>query len=105
MANMDQSGLRDRKSVKEQDSDSNGKGETEVNFKEEQQRNKKTYGRTPDGSGMLYTCCLAMMPSIIAQYSTIRLAAAESISSICHYVILQGLTYTYICSLHCPPDP
>ena len=94
MANMDQSGLHERRPGKEQDIDSNSKAETDVNFKEEQQRKKKTYGRTPDGFGMLDTCCLAMMPSIIAQYSKIRLAAAESISSIRHYVILQGLTYT-----------
>ena len=90
---MDQSGLHDRRPVKEQESDSSSKAETELNFKEEQQRKKKTYGRTPDGSSMLYTCCPTMMPSIMAQYITIRLAVAESISSICHYVILQGLTY------------
>ena len=91
---MDQSGLHDRRPVKDHESDSSRKAETEVNFKEGQQRKKKTYGRTPDGSSMLYTCCPAMMPSIMAQSITIRLAVVESISSICHYVILQGLIYT-----------
>ena len=75
MANMDQSGLHERRPVKEQDSDPSSKAETEVNFDDEQQQphKKKTYGRTPDGTGMSYTCCRGiaricpcMMPSVMA---------------------------------------
>ena len=71
MANMDQSGLHDRRPFKEQESDSSSKAETEVNFKEEQQRKKKTYGRTPDGSSMLYTLqSVLQLPSQSHLYAT-----------------------------------
>ncbi len=49
---MDQSGLHERRSVKERDNVPSEKTETEVNFNEEHQHKKKTYGRTPDGTGM-----------------------------------------------------
>ena len=70
MANADQNGLHDRRPVKEQEGDRGSKAETEVNFKEEQQQHKKkkTYGRTPDGTGMSYTYCLRMLLSISAQF-------------------------------------
>lgn len=83
---MDQNGLHERRPGKEQDSDSSSKAETEVNFIEEHQRKKKTYGRTPDGTGMSYTYCPCMMRSVMGQYLINRLAAVESISSICHNV-------------------
>lgn len=56
MANVDQNGLHDRRLVKEKDGDPDSKAEPEVNFDEEPQhkRKKKTYGRTPDGTGMSY---------------------------------------------------
>ncbi len=73
---MDQNGLHERRPVKEQDSDPSSRAETEVNFnEEEQQHKKKTYGRTPDGTGMSYTycpgiarVCPCMMPSVMARY-------------------------------------
>lgn len=69
MASVDQNGLHDRRPVKEQEGDPGRKAETEVNFKEEQQhKRKKTYGRTPDGTGMSYTYCLRMLLSIMAQF-------------------------------------
>ena len=77
MANMDQSGLHERRPAKEQESDSSSKAETEVNFNEEQQQQhkKKTYGRTPDGTGMSHTCCPGtprvcpcMIPNVTARY-------------------------------------
>ena len=69
MASVDQNGLHDRRPVKEQEGDPNSKAETEVNFKEEEpHKKKKTYGRTPDGTGMSYTYCLRMLLSIVAQF-------------------------------------
>ena len=77
MANMDQSGLHERRPGKELDSDSSNKAEPEVSFNEEQPHKKKTYGRTPDGTSMSYRSCPFIMRSAMAQYFRIHLPAAE----------------------------
>lgn len=46
-ANGDEDGLRERRPVKEQDTDANSNGESEP----QQDKKEKTYGRTPDGTG------------------------------------------------------
>ena len=67
MANVDQNGLHERRPAKEENGDPRVKAETEVNFNEEQQRRKKkTYGRTPDGTGMSHTYLAHMMPIVMA---------------------------------------
>ena len=68
MANVDQNGLHERRPAKEEDGDPRSKAEPEVNFNEEQQhkKKKKTYGRTPDGTGMSQLPRLRMMPVVIA---------------------------------------
>ena len=67
MANVDQNGLHERRPAKEEGDDPRSKAEPEVNFNEEQQhkKEKKTYGRTPDGTGMSHTCRPRMMPMVM----------------------------------------
>ena len=80
MANVDQNGLHERRLAKEEDGDPRSKAEPEVNFDEQRQhKKKKTYGRTPDGTGMRYTCRPRMVPGVMACY---------------HRVIFQELTCT-----------